>query len=113
MAAEVKEVFINANRVHYETAAAALIRADQDWLRRLITRRVRLDRWKEAFERRVDDIKVVLDFSDLWIEDPAIIRVLPAADDTPFSDAHISLYTPKRVRVEAKANGPAVLMLND
>ena len=25
----------------------------------------------------------------------------------------ISLYTPERVRVEAKANGPAVLMLND
>ena len=54
---------VNANRVHYENAAAALIRADQDWLRRLITRRVRLDRWKEAFEQRADDIKVVLDFS--------------------------------------------------
>jgi threonine dehydrogenase-like Zn-dependent dehydrogenase len=54
---------VNANRTHYETAAAALARADQDWLRRLITRRVSPDHWKEAFEHRVDDIKVVLDFA--------------------------------------------------
>ena len=54
---------VNANRAHYEAAAAALARADQDWLRQLITRRVPLARWSEALERRPDDIKVVLDFA--------------------------------------------------
>lgn len=55
---------VNANRAHYEFAAAALLRADQDWLRRLISRRVALDRWREAFDRHDDDIKVVLSFAD-------------------------------------------------
>ncbi len=54
---------VNANRSHYETAAAALARADQDWLRGLITRRIPLDRWEEVLEPRADDIKVVLDFA--------------------------------------------------
>ena len=54
---------VNANRRHYRAAADALAKADKDWLARLITRRVPLDRWQEAFEQREDDIKVVLDFS--------------------------------------------------
>jgi threonine dehydrogenase-like Zn-dependent dehydrogenase len=54
---------VNANRRHYRAAADALAKADQDWLARLITRRVPLDRWQEAFEQRPGDIKVVLDFS--------------------------------------------------
>ena len=54
---------VNANRAHYEAAAAALVRADPNWLRRLITRRVALDRWNEALQKRTDDIKVVLDFA--------------------------------------------------
>ena len=54
---------VNANRRHYRAAAAALAQADKDWLARLITRRVPLARWQEAFERRDDDIKVVLDFA--------------------------------------------------
>jgi threonine dehydrogenase-like Zn-dependent dehydrogenase len=54
---------VNANRRHYETAAAALARADKNWLSRLITRRVPLDRWSEALEHRPGDIKVVIDFS--------------------------------------------------
>ena len=53
---------VNANRRHYEMAAEALTKADKNWLRRLITRRVPLSRWQEAFERRDDDIKVVLEF---------------------------------------------------
>ncbi|MCW5688146.1 MAG: glucose 1-dehydrogenase [Pseudolabrys sp.] len=56
---------VNANHRHYAAAANALARADQAWLSRLITRRVPLSRWREAFERRDDDIKVVLDFSDV------------------------------------------------
>ena len=41
---------VNANRRHYRAAADALAKADKDWLGRLITRRVPLDRWQEAFE---------------------------------------------------------------
>jgi len=52
---------VNANRRHYEAAADALARADRDWLRAVVTRRVPLDRWAEALERRPDDVKVVVD----------------------------------------------------
>jgi glucose 1-dehydrogenase len=54
---------VNANRRHYREAADALAKADRTWLARLITRRVPLARWQEAFEPRDDDIKVVVDFS--------------------------------------------------
>jgi hypothetical protein len=54
---------VNANRQHYEAAAAALARADRSWLAGLISRRVPLDRWMEALEDRRDDIKVVIDFT--------------------------------------------------
>jgi threonine dehydrogenase-like Zn-dependent dehydrogenase len=53
---------VNANRRHYEMAAAALGSADQAWLERLISRRVPLSNWQEALENRPDDIKVVIDF---------------------------------------------------
>jgi threonine dehydrogenase-like Zn-dependent dehydrogenase len=53
---------VNANRTHYDMAAAALAAADPHWLSRLISRRVPLARWHEAFERQPDDIKVVIDF---------------------------------------------------
>jgi threonine dehydrogenase-like Zn-dependent dehydrogenase len=55
---------VNANRSHYELAAAALAAADRSWLDRLITRRVPLVRWNEALQPRPDDIKVVIDFRD-------------------------------------------------
>jgi glucose 1-dehydrogenase len=54
---------VNANRRHYEAAAAALAAADRAWLERLITRRVPLARWHEALEHRGDDIKVVIEFA--------------------------------------------------
>ena len=53
---------VNANRAHYEAAAKALADADPAWLARLISRRVPLERWREAYERRADDVKVVVDF---------------------------------------------------
>ncbi|MBV9261201.1 MAG: glucose 1-dehydrogenase [Pseudolabrys sp.] len=53
---------VNANRTHYESAARSLAAADRHWLSRLITRRLPLSRWREAFEHRDDDIKVVIDF---------------------------------------------------
>jgi len=52
---------VNANRRHYEAAAEALEAADREWLRGLITRRVPLDRWQEALERRPGDVKVVVE----------------------------------------------------
>jgi threonine dehydrogenase-like Zn-dependent dehydrogenase len=54
---------VNANRRHYNAAADALTRADRRWLSGLISRRVPLARWREAFERRENDIKVVVDFA--------------------------------------------------
>jgi threonine dehydrogenase-like Zn-dependent dehydrogenase len=54
---------VNANRRHYRDAAAALAKADKNWLSRLITRRVPLDRWREALKAAPDDVKVMLDFT--------------------------------------------------
>jgi threonine dehydrogenase-like Zn-dependent dehydrogenase len=53
---------VNANRRHFEAAAEALAKADRDWLARLITRRVPLERWQEALDKRDDDVKVVVKF---------------------------------------------------
>lgn len=52
---------VNANRRHYELAAVALAAADREWLARLLNRRVPLERWAEALERRADDVKVVVE----------------------------------------------------
>jgi threonine dehydrogenase-like Zn-dependent dehydrogenase len=55
---------VNANRRHFAAAADALAAADPDWLTRLITRRVPLAAWTEAFDKRDTDIKTVIDFTD-------------------------------------------------
>jgi threonine dehydrogenase-like Zn-dependent dehydrogenase len=55
---------VNANLRHYQMAADALARADRAWLARLITRRVPLARFAEAFDGRKGDIKVVIEFTD-------------------------------------------------
>ncbi|WP_418277043.1 glucose 1-dehydrogenase [Isoptericola jiangsuensis] len=52
---------VNANMSHYEAGADVLARADTDWLARIITRRVPLERAAEAFEARPDDVKVVVE----------------------------------------------------
>jgi glucose 1-dehydrogenase len=54
---------VNANRRHYEAGADALVKADRGWLERLVTRRVPLARWREAFQPHPDDVKTVLDFT--------------------------------------------------
>jgi threonine dehydrogenase-like Zn-dependent dehydrogenase len=54
---------VNANRLHYEMAERALASADQEWLSRMVSRRVPLARWHEALEHRPGDIKVVVDFT--------------------------------------------------
>lgn len=52
---------VNANLRHYAQAAQALAAADLGWLGRLVTRRVPLADFADAFEARDDDVKVVLD----------------------------------------------------
>lgn len=54
---------VNANRRHYEAAAQALADADRDWLARLVTRRVPLADYQDAFNRQPGDVKVVLEIS--------------------------------------------------
>lgn len=52
---------VNANLTHYAAAAKALAEADTSWLGRLITRRVPLTDFADAFTPRPDDVKVVID----------------------------------------------------
>ena len=54
---------VNANRRHWNMAAQALARADQVWLESLITRRVPVNRYADAYTPGPDDIKVVLEFA--------------------------------------------------
>ncbi|KUH99191.1 glucose 1-dehydrogenase [Mycobacterium sp. IS-3022] len=51
---------VNANLRHYRQAAEALAKADPAWLTGLITRRVPLSRFAEAFSGQGDDVKVVV-----------------------------------------------------
>jgi threonine dehydrogenase-like Zn-dependent dehydrogenase len=51
---------VNANRRHYDLAAQALAAADRDWLARVVTRQVPLERYEEALEQRGDDVKTVV-----------------------------------------------------
>jgi threonine dehydrogenase-like Zn-dependent dehydrogenase len=54
---------VNAHRDHFRQAAAALAGADRDWLERVITRRVPLDSFADAFaEHRDGEVKTVLEF---------------------------------------------------
>jgi threonine dehydrogenase-like Zn-dependent dehydrogenase len=52
---------VNANRRHYHAAIDALAKADAGWLHGLITRRVPLDRWSDAFTHQEDDVKVIIE----------------------------------------------------
>jgi threonine dehydrogenase-like Zn-dependent dehydrogenase len=54
---------VNANRTHYEMAEQVLLKADRQWISRLISRRVPLPDWQQALQRRPDDIKVVIELS--------------------------------------------------
>jgi threonine dehydrogenase-like Zn-dependent dehydrogenase len=54
---------VNANRRHYQAGAQALAGADRNWLEKLVSRRVPLERWSEALERHADDVKVVIELA--------------------------------------------------
>jgi threonine dehydrogenase-like Zn-dependent dehydrogenase len=53
---------VNANRRHYQLAVEALLKADNRWLGRLISREVPLDHWSSALVRQPDDVKPVIVF---------------------------------------------------
>ena len=53
---------VNANRRHYEAAVRALAAADPAWLARLITRRVPIERYRDAFALAEHDVKTVIGF---------------------------------------------------
>lgn len=55
---------VSARREHYVAAAETLAQSDRAWLERLITRRVPLESWTDALERRPDDIKTIVDFEE-------------------------------------------------
>jgi threonine dehydrogenase-like Zn-dependent dehydrogenase len=54
---------VNANRRHYEAGAEALAQADRGWLGRVISRKVPLSQWRDAYQRQAGDVKVMLEFS--------------------------------------------------
>jgi threonine dehydrogenase-like Zn-dependent dehydrogenase len=56
---------VNANKRHWYKAAQALVRADRTWLSRLITRREAPENFAQALERKPDDVKVIIQFSEI------------------------------------------------
>jgi glucose 1-dehydrogenase len=55
---------VNANKRHWYRAGNILARADRNWLGRLITRREKPENFQQALERKPDDIKVIIQFSE-------------------------------------------------
>jgi threonine dehydrogenase-like Zn-dependent dehydrogenase len=56
---------VNANKRHWYRAGQNLASSDREWLSRLITRREKPENFKQALERQPDDIKVVIQFSEV------------------------------------------------
>jgi threonine dehydrogenase-like Zn-dependent dehydrogenase len=55
---------VNANKRHWYRAGEELTRADRKWLERLITRREKPENFRQALDRKPDDIKVVVQFAE-------------------------------------------------
>ena len=56
---------VNANKRHWYRAGQTLASADRKWLGKLITRREKPENFMAALERNPDDIKVVIQFSEV------------------------------------------------
>jgi glucose 1-dehydrogenase len=56
---------VNANKRHWYKAAENLARVDRNWLSRLITRRETPEHFPQALARQPDDIKVIIQFSEI------------------------------------------------
>jgi threonine dehydrogenase-like Zn-dependent dehydrogenase len=54
---------VNANARHWKAGADALATANKKWLSRLITRRVPVEDYADAYAIHDGDIKVVVEFS--------------------------------------------------
>ena len=55
---------VNANKRHWYKAGEALARADRSWLAKLLTRREPPAEFMSAVQRKLDDIKVVVQFAE-------------------------------------------------
>jgi threonine dehydrogenase-like Zn-dependent dehydrogenase len=56
---------VNANKRHWYRASQNLARADRKWLAKLITRVEKPENFMQALKRTPDDIKVVIQFSEI------------------------------------------------
>jgi threonine dehydrogenase-like Zn-dependent dehydrogenase len=56
---------VNANKRHWFKASEALAKADRKWLERLINRRETPENFQKALDRKPDDIKVIIQFSNV------------------------------------------------
>jgi threonine dehydrogenase-like Zn-dependent dehydrogenase len=56
---------VNANKRHWLRAGEVLARADRKWLNRLITRIEKPENFKLALNKNPDDIKVIIQFSEI------------------------------------------------
>ena len=56
---------VNANKRHWYKASQLLARADRTWLSKLITRIEKPENFMSALQRKPDDIKVVIQFSEI------------------------------------------------
>ena len=56
---------VNANKRQWYRAGLTLAKADRKWLAKLITRREKPENFMKAVERQPDDIKVVIQFSEV------------------------------------------------
>ncbi|MCF8366657.1 MAG: glucose 1-dehydrogenase [Bacteroidales bacterium] len=56
---------VNANKRQWYRAGLTLARADKSWLAKLITRREKPEYFMNALARTPDDIKVIIQFSDI------------------------------------------------
>jgi len=56
---------VNANKRHWYRAGENLAQSDREWLSRVITRREKPENFKQALERQPDDVKVIIQFSEV------------------------------------------------
>ncbi len=56
---------VNANKRHWYRAGQNLAHSDREWLARLITRREKPENFEKALERQPDDVKVIIQFSEV------------------------------------------------
>jgi threonine dehydrogenase-like Zn-dependent dehydrogenase len=56
---------VNANKRHWYKAGQNLAVSDREWLSRLITRREKPENFQQALVRQPDDVKVIIQFSEV------------------------------------------------